>query len=319
MRKRECCKGCLWGEPRKHPLQVSDPGQGPNQAGTARRTARHGAVLAITLQVLDALTSNISDPSHTRGIAPQGLRDKDACMTSDAPQRLFDAIDATWPAAEFQRSDGWLLREGRGGGKRVSATTRLARDADLGTAETALDRLGQDRLFMIRPGDEDLDTALSDSGYAVVDPVVLYTADCARLADPGAPHRIVTSERPVALMREIWAEGGVGPARLEVMTRARGPATTLMARSDTRATGCAFVACDGDVAMVHAIEVRGDARRKGYGAALVRAAAFWATGQGARVLALAVVSRNTPARTLYEKLGMTTATSYHYRQKLLES
>ena len=240
-------------------------------------------------------------------------------MTHQTPHRLFDAIDATWPAAAFHRRDGWLLREGRGGGKRVSAATRLARDADPGTAEAALDRLGLDRLFMIRPGDEDLDAALEKRGYAIVDPVVLYAADCARLADPGMPHRIVASERPVALMREIWAEGGIGPARLEVMTRARGPATTLMARSDTRATGCAFVACDGEVAMVHAIEVRSDARRKGYGAALARAAAFWAKGQGARVLALAVVARNTPARTLYEKLGMTTATSYHYRQKLLES
>ncbi|TMV56955.1 GNAT family N-acetyltransferase, partial [Thioclava sp. BHET1] len=38
-------------------------------------------------------------------------------------EAIFAALDASWPAAALHHAGPWLIREGRGGGKRVSAAT----------------------------------------------------------------------------------------------------------------------------------------------------------------------------------------------------
>ena len=35
---------------------------------------------------------------------------------------LYETIDYTWPSASIQVNQGWLVKNGLGGGKRVSAT-----------------------------------------------------------------------------------------------------------------------------------------------------------------------------------------------------
>lgn len=54
-------------------------------------------------------------------------------MTPDLAQ-LYETIDHTWPAARIWTETGWTLRDGQGGGKRVSAATRAEPDADIGQA-----------------------------------------------------------------------------------------------------------------------------------------------------------------------------------------
>ena len=99
------------------------------------------------------------------------------------------------------------------------------------------------------------------------------------------------------------------------MTRPAGPRITLLARADDRPVGVAFVAIDDNIAMIHAIEVVANHRRKGAGEILLRGAASFAAENGADWLALAVTEANAPARALYEKLGMRLAGGYHYRVK----
>jgi hypothetical protein len=41
---------------------------------------------------------------------------------------LFDVIDATWPAAQMLRDGAFVLRNGQGGGKRVSAASLVETD-----------------------------------------------------------------------------------------------------------------------------------------------------------------------------------------------
>lgn len=234
--------------------------------------------------------------------------------------RLLAAMDATWPAARLWRDGRWTLRDGQGGGKRVSAAT-VADDAlaiappDIDAAETGMRALGQVPLFMLRPQDAALDRALAARGYAVVDPVVIYVAATAVLP-PGPPPPLTAFPvwPPLAVMRDIWADAGIGPARLAVMERVRGPRTTILGRLADRVSGTVFVACDGAVAMVHALEVTPALRGRGAGRALMQGAAHWARAQGAAWLALAVTTANVPARALYDRFGMTVATAYHYRQ-----
>lgn len=69
-------------------------------------------------------------------------------------QTFFDAGDATWPAARCFEHGPWILREGQGGGKRVSAATARGAitGADIPTAEAAMREMDQRPLFMVRAG-----------------------------------------------------------------------------------------------------------------------------------------------------------------------
>lgn len=237
-------------------------------------------------------------------------------MTPTPPDtnRLMTAVDATWPPAEYRDAGPWLLRRGAGGGQRVSAASTGDEMADIAAAEEGMREWGQPPLFRVTPEQATLDRRLEASGYRRHDPVTLYTAPVSALTDGrDETVRVFRVCAPLAIVDEIWSEGGIGPGRRAVMERPAGPHVTLMARADDRPVGVAFVAVDGEIAMIHAIEVRGLHRRKGGGEILLRGAASFAAEHGAAWLALAVTEANAPARALYEKLGMTLAGRYHYR------
>lgn len=232
------------------------------------------------------------------------------------PERLAHVAEVTWPPATATRLGPWRLRFGAGGGKRVSAATAeaAAGPGDIPLAEEAMRGLGQDPLFMLRPGEETLDAALADRGYRVVDPVVAYAVPVAGLAAERGPD--LSSFHiwpPLAVQRDLWAAGGIGPARLAVMDRVRVPKTAVFGRVSDRPAGSAFVAVDKKVAMVHAIEVAPELRRKAVGRNMLLRAARWAQDQGGETLSLLVTQANAPARSLYSSLGMDVVGEYHYR------
>jgi GNAT superfamily N-acetyltransferase len=229
------------------------------------------------------------------------------------PALLAEVMEATWPAARRWHLGPFTLRDGAGGGKRVSAASAegpfTAQDLDAAAAAMP------EPLFLIRPGDETLDAALDARGWRIVDPVVAYAAPVATLAAdlPGLtafPHW-----PPLEIARALWAEGGIGPARIAVMDRVTGPKVALLGRAGDRPAGVAFVACHGAEAMLHALEVREPQRRRGLGRNLLHAAANWAATQGATRLSLVVTRQNVAARALYARLGMQVVGQYHYRMK----
>jgi GNAT superfamily N-acetyltransferase len=234
------------------------------------------------------------------------------------PGRYLAAMEATWPAAATLDCGPFLLREGRGGGKRVSAATAqgIWDTNAITAAEQAMREIKQVPLFLIRgEGDALLDAALSQQGYPVVDPVVLYASPLAEFAPLENPLAAFDHWPPLAIATEIWAQAGVGPARLAVMERATGPKCVILGRSGDRVSGVAFVACHGDIAMLHALEVLPNLRRRGAARAILQQAAAWAARHAATTLALAVTTANAPARSLYESLGMMVVGDYHYRQQ----
>lgn len=230
------------------------------------------------------------------------------------PALLAEVMEATWPPASRQSLGPFTLRDGAGGGKRVSAASLDGgsfTDADL----DALDSVMAQPLMLVRAKETALDTALATRGWTIIDPVVAYAAPVARLtADlPGLtafPHW-----PPLEIARSIWDRGGIGLARLAVMDRVLGPKAALLGRIDDRPAGVAFVACHGAEAMVHAVEVRDSHRRQGLGKSLLHAAANWAADHGASRLSLVVTRQNTAARALYARLGMEVVGEYHYRMK----
>lgn len=222
-------------------------------------------------------------------------------------------MEATWPPAQAWRDGPFILRNGEGGGKRVSAASC---EGEFGTQD--LDRLEAsmaEPLVLIRSGDTALDQALAERGWRVVDPVLAYAAPVASLVAELPPLSAFAHWPPLEITASIWQEGGIGPARIKVMQRVSGAKCAMLARSGDRPAGAAFIAVHGDHAMLHALEVRPHLRRQGAGEVILRAAANWAAEHGAQHLSLVVTERNAAARALYDRLGMRVVGRYHYRMK----
>lgn len=233
-------------------------------------------------------------------------------------QTLYDVVEATWPPASCSEDGPLILRDGAGGGKRVSAATarRPVRAEELPRAEAEMRAMGQDPLFMIRDGDDALDQLLDTQGYAVIDPVNLYVGTVGDLTQ--APLERVTSFciwEPLAIMRDIWAAGGIGPDRVKVMERATCPKTTLFGRDSNRPAGAGYVGIHGGIAMVHALEILERHRGAGLGKQMMYRAAQWAADQGATHISAVCTQANAGANALYSSLGLTLVGTYHYRIK----
>ncbi len=229
---------------------------------------------------------------------------------------IFAVLDGTWPAAGYEVCGPFTLRAGQGGGNRVSAATLAAPlgPDDLARAEAAMRALGQPPLFMIRPGDAALDGILAARGYALRDATVIHACPVRQLSDLPLPRvTVFTIWQPLAIMREIWAAGGIGPQRLAIMERAAGPKTGLLARYNDRPGGAAFVAIHAGIAMLHALEILPHQRAQGLGGWMMRGAALWAAGQGAHTISTACTRENAGANALYASLGMAVVGQYHYR------
>ncbi|MCB1407848.1 MAG: GNAT family N-acetyltransferase, partial [Rhodobacteraceae bacterium] len=192
------------------------------------------------------------------------------------PDQLFAALEATWPPVSSRRVGPFRLRDGAGGGKRVSAAV-----LDGPFSEAALAEVADQKLFQLRSGQEDLDRALAARGFAVLDPTILYAAPIEAIAQKPRPVSLLSAWPPLAMQRQVWADGGVGPERIAVMERACDPKMAFIARFENRVAGAGFVAIHDAIAMLHALQVEIDFRRKGVARYMVRGMAHWAQEQGA--------------------------------------
>lgn len=232
---------------------------------------------------------------------------------------LYRVIDDTWPAAAFRDCGPWKLRQGGGGGQRVSAATAEGAfsEAELPAAEAAMREMGQTPLFMIRAGEAALDAMLEQAGYQIVDPVNLYLAPIEPLAKPDIPRALVFAIwPPLAIQKDIWAEGGIGPDRVAVMERAEAPKVSVLGRYDQTAAATCYAAISHSTAMIHALEVAETCRRKGVGVMMTEHVARWGMKHGATHIATLCTQANAGANALYTSMGMEVVGQYHYRKLL---
>lgn len=231
---------------------------------------------------------------------------------------IIEVCEATWPPAATRKLGAWVIRDGAGGGKRVSAATENwpTTEADLPAAEQAMRAQGMAPLFQIRHGDEHLDKMLEQHGYHIIDPVNIWAIEVAELTREKLPPVAAFSIWPMlSIMHELWEAGGIGQTRRNVMERADCPKTGLLARTDDKPAGVGFVGLHKDIAMVHALHVDERLRRQGTGRNLLKQAAHWAEQKGAKYLSLIVTQGNHAANPLYADLGMQLVGHYHYRSK----
>lgn len=229
---------------------------------------------------------------------------------------LWQALEASWPAASQTQIGPFIWREGAGGGSRVSAATAQKRPdtAALDTIERKFTDAKRDALFQIRDTDDAFDKDVAQRGYDILDPTLCLAApvDAFTKLDPKV---VYASWPPIAAQRDIWRIGGIDDARLRVMKRVQVPKTTLLARDIDTPAGTAFVAALGSIAVLHALEVLPQHRRGGLANAMMCHAANWAKTNNATTLAVLVTRANTAAIALYSSLGMREIGHYHYRRK----
>jgi len=225
----------------------------------------------------------------------------------------FDALDATWPAARSFRAGPWLIREGQGGGQRVSAATAAMRwtPDDIPQAEAEMRRLGQTPLFMLHGKEIRLDAVLDARGFARRDETRLYAGQVAELARPG--QGVTTHWPPVPGQISLWKAGGIGPERIAVMHRAAAPKASFAAFFGGRIIGAGFAAISGRLAMLHALDVAPSHRRHGIATHMLAGISRWAQDMGAAEICLAVTKENFAANALYVNNAMSVVTAYHYR------
>ena len=234
-------------------------------------------------------------------------------MTPDGAT-LLRHMTATWPPVATHRTGPWDLRQGPGGGSRVTCAVAEGpvTAGDLPPLLQAAARLGQPGLVMVRQGEDALDATLAGAGWRMGDEVVLYLAPSTAFAAPRGMTAFALWP-PLAVQRLIWDEGGIGAGRQAIMDRATGPKTAVLARSGDRPAGTAYVGIAGGIAYLHALTVLPALLRRGTARNILGAAGAWAHGAGAAWLALAVTRGNLPARSLYASMGMEVVGHYHYR------
>jgi GNAT superfamily N-acetyltransferase len=229
--------------------------------------------------------------------------------------RLFASVDATWPPHRIWQQGGWSFRDGRGGGKRVSAATLAgpAQNANTEFAAQVMAEMDQPDLFMIRPQDAVLDQKLAGAGYEIIDPVTVLIAPLSEMPSENPARAPLFSGDPTDDMVQVWQAGGIGQARLDIMRRCALPKTCVALVEDGQTAAVAFAACDDGLVMCHAVEVLGPFRRRGLGRDIMLVILGWARSQQAQGLSVLTTRANTAALSLYGDMGMTEASGYHYR------
>lgn len=226
-----------------------------------------------------------------------------------------EAFETTWPAADYADAGGFRIGRGLGAGGRVSSARVIGpwAEDDIRQVERIAQGWDQPPMFRVADGDERLSAALQQSGYRRDKPTVIMSAPLERLTDqPIPPVTAFAVWPPLAIQREIWIAGNIGPARQAVMDHVALPKTSLLGRTNDRAAGAGFVAIDNQVAMIHAVEVLTAWRRRGLASWMIREAAFWARDQGATRMGLAATRGNTGAIAAYQRLGFQEVAGYSY-------
>jgi ribosomal protein S18 acetylase RimI-like enzyme len=224
--------------------------------------------------------------------------------------RMERAHVLAWPALNTEHIDGWLWRSSGGGSQRANSVSTIDfHGADLDTsiadAEARYQGLGQPVRF--QTFDETSPPGLAETlhmrGYKQSEST---TTMFKRIESAGTPPDIEVRDH-------AWPEWhGV---YLGEITESRRAVNALIL--DRIPTPHAFFGCrrEGDVvatalcvvgfgcAVIECVATRADKRRQGAAQSAMIALETWAAKQDADLIGLQVVSSNTPAVALYQRLG----------------
>jgi ribosomal protein S18 acetylase RimI-like enzyme len=158
-----------------------------------------------------------------------------------------------------------------------------------------------------------LDGVLAARGYAIGSPTVVLVAD----VEAGDGTDVSVAGAPDQDWLELWwAVDGRGDASALAVAQAilcGGPALYATIRDSLGPVAVARLALVRDWGGLYCMAVQPDARRQGFGAALLRGVLDVGWRHGVRHCWLQARAENSGARRLYQRAGFTEVARYHYR------
>lgn len=252
--------------------------------------------------------------------------------------QFYHAIDTiaskTWPAETSTYIDPWLLRASIGVTKRANSVLAIGEYPNdpnwLAKIEQFYHSLGLPAIFHIsNASPDDLDELLHINGYALDTPCLMMTAasqEVAKIAQHKISQQGDTSIQmewqPVAdaewldafLLLEQFPEER-RDFYIALFDRMPVPKGFLKLKQNGHIIALGTAITENEWAGFVNVVIHENHRGKGLGYILMHALTTWSLEQGATKQYLQVVASNTPAVTLYEKLGYQAIYGYHYRIK----
>jgi len=241
--------------------------------------------------------------------------------------RNFEEIsNNAWPALQILHYDGWILRFANGVTKRSNSVSmlypsRLGAEMKIDFCEKLYTSLEIPPCFKITtvadPGN--MDKLLENRGYFIHSFISFQTCDISNL--PDNPLRNITLE---TTLRPLWMENfirmnGYDPGRkstyLAIMKQLLLPKCLVSIERDGQIIGVGLGVAEGSFVGLFDIVVDPLYRNTGLGYLIVENILRWGRKQGAVTAYLQVLTDNTPAIRLYEKMGFREIYQYWYRMK----
>lgn len=239
------------------------------------------------------------------------------------------AINGFPPLRQVVLGD-WLLRFSSGVRRTANSVTPLREpqggiDEVVAIAEGLYRAQWQPAIFRIPSFiDPAIDAALAARGYTAegesciiegpLDPII------ATAAPFGGPDTVTLHDRPTddwfaAMARLQGQRPAFQTGYREIVNGVVLPAAFAMLAIEGAAVALAYGTVHRGMLCFESVVTDAQHRRKGYSRRVLAALAQWAEGQGATIATLQVEADNTPGRTLYHAIGMTTELHrYHYRR-----
>lgn len=234
------------------------------------------------------------------------------------------ALNAT-VVREQMLYDGWLLRWANARARRARSINPIAAplldiDEKLAFCRAHYQRVGQPLIFRINSAcvDPALDTQLEQRGFERVDETLVMGLELPTLASSSNPvlhYEIGSPERFASVTGKLrdYGEEHVREHQQRIADIAV-PSARVLARDDAgRIVAAGLAVMDAGVVGVFDVVVVPEARRRGYGRALVEHLLAHGRAHGARHAYLQVESGNEAARKLYGAMGFAERYRYWYR------
>ena len=237
--------------------------------------------------------------------------------------RVEETCLNAWPALREVLLDGWLLRFSGGLTRRANSANPLrpVRRVDLVACAALYRRLGLRTIFRVLSLNDPLvDECLAEAGYTDEgESCVLYGAieDVEAARDPEV--RLLDQPTPewFAAMAALQKHSSEQAATYRQIVGQLAIPTAFAVLSDEGDTvALAYGALHNGFLCYESVITDSRRRRQGYGRRIITTLAAWAHERGAVGACLEVETVNTPARALYDALGLKTELyRYHYRRE----
>ena len=246
-----------------------------------------------------------------------------------APMDLETAMDAAWPALDRHEAGGWVLRAAGGVTQRANSIwpRTISGDPDLQQAQLREARSWYRSrrlpvIFQVFDGQHAaaLNGLLDAEGFTWQSETLVMTRG--PLTGTSEQAGVEISREPSADWLEAWWEVD-GRSGADALATARDillgcPSIYALVRDGhglPAAVGRLAIPADGAHGGVYCMATRAEARRRGHGAAVLRALLHARAEQGLTGYWLLVTAPNHAAQALYATAGFTEAGRYRYRQE----